>query len=153
MSERIRLTVASGPSRRALETHWPVPWPAAAARPLVGPLPEGGARRPCWSGSGPGSWHGSSELAGPLLANRPGYGQGLTRARRPGPERVPEISANPPTTGGARPCSLPGKKRTAPGRHRGRGRAQPERVRREAHQAGRDATGRTGTPKEKEKGS
>jgi hypothetical protein len=30
-------------------------------------------------------------------------GQGFTRARRPGPERDPGISANPPMTGGDRP--------------------------------------------------
>ena len=40
-----------------------------------------------------------------------GTGQGLTRTRRPGPERDPETSASPPMTGGARPRSLPGRKR------------------------------------------
>jgi hypothetical protein len=43
------------------------------------------------------------ELARPLLAGRPGYGQGLMQARRPGPGRDPETSAHPPMTGGARP--------------------------------------------------
>ena len=43
------------------------------------------------------------ELAGLLLAGRPGYGQCVSRARRPGPGRDPEISASPPVTGGARP--------------------------------------------------
>ena len=43
------------------------------------------------------------ELAGPLLAGRPGYRQGLSRARRPGPERHPEASASPPMIAGSWP--------------------------------------------------
>jgi hypothetical protein len=40
------------------------------------------------------------ELPGPLPNGGPGYGQCVSRARRPGPERDPEITVNPPMTVG-----------------------------------------------------
>ena len=40
------------------------------------------------------------QLPGLLPVGRPGYGQCVSRARRPGPERDAEITASPPMTGG-----------------------------------------------------
>ncbi len=75
-------------------------------------------------------------------------GQGLTRARRPGPGRDPEGQCQPADDRRGPAAITSGQEtkqyRTAPWP----GRAQPERARREAYRAGRDATGRTGTPKE-----
>ena len=91
------------------------------------------------------------ELPGPLPVGRPGYGQCVSRARRPGPERDAEITASPPMTGGGPgPDRFRAGNETVPGRHRGR--PQPDCARREPRRAGRDATGTTGTPREKEKG-
>ena len=72
---------------------------ARGRRTMGGPRTSSRCRRcGCWARSCPASWTDRQELAGPLLAGRPGCRQGLIRARRPGPECDAEASASPPVT-------------------------------------------------------
>ena len=162
--------VAPGAARRARINHWPVPWPVAAARPLVGRYPAvvrgvtsmgpaGDRISPRHRGGRAGRcrarFRGTDrhELAGPLLAGRPGCRPGTYTGATIGPGRDPETSANPPMTGGpGRDHFRAGTKQNPDSTVPGDGlslnvptESSPDWPRRDP--------GRTGTPKEKEKGS
>ena len=110
----------AGPSRETSSSRARPRLCGAAATDLArpgGPDQRGGR-------AGPGSclawWHGSSR------AGRTGPGrQARVPARDlhgrdgPAPGVILKASASPPMTGGARPRSLPGRKRNSTGRHRG----------------------------------
>ena len=143
----------AGPSRETSSSRAP----QALRSGNDGPSPAG------WSGSArPPRWAGLvSGLVARIVKRWPnrtwpagqGTGQGLTRARRPGPGPDPEGQCQPAVDRRGPAAITSGQEtkqyRTPPWP----GRAQPERARREAYRAGGDATGRTGTPKEKEKRS
>jgi hypothetical protein len=89
-----------------------------------------------WADSCPASWHGSPRAGRTAQAGRPGYRPGTHTGATARPEPDTEISANQPMTTGARPRSLPSRKRNSTRMAPRSGRAQTERARREAHQAG-----------------